>query len=201
MKIKMVLIIIGMGIALTACAGEAETTEPAPVEQASITETVVEAQPETQSRIEESKPEEAEMGTDTEAETEKASEVETASDKETETEKASEVEAASGEAAEDAQEAGGAETAAAEAEAPEAKGSFTQADIAVSVRGITVAPGEMMESYVSALGDPDAYEASPSCVEVGNDKIYTYGGVIIYSCRFNGTDRINLIELRERKLW
>lgn len=188
MKIKMILAIVGMGIALTACAGEAETTESVPVEQGSITETVVEAQPETESRTEESKPEETE--TDTEMESEMASE------KETESEKASEEKTASSEASETTQEADGAEAVAAEEEAPQAKGSFTQADIAVSVRGVAVAPGEIMENYVNALGEPDAYEASPSCVEVGDDKIYTYGGVTIYSCRSNGTDRINLIEIK-----
>lgn len=201
MKIKMLLTVIGMGIALTACAGGAKTEEPATAEQGSITEKAVETQPETKSQAEESRPEETEINT--QPETEMASEVETASDKETETEKASDKETetekasdketASGETSA-AQEAGGAETA--EVEVPQAKGSFTQADIAVSVRGVTVAPGEIMEGYVSALGDPDAYEASPSCVEVGDDKIYTYGGVIIYSCRFNGTDRINLIEIK-----
>lgn len=194
MKAKMILTVIGMGIALTACAGGAKTEEPAPAEQGSITEKAVETQPEAESQAQESRPEETE--TNTQAETERTSEVETASDKETEAETASEKETASGEAAEDAQEAGGAETATAEVEVPQAKGSFAQGDIAVSVRGVTVAPGEMMENYVSALGDPDAYEASPSCVEVGDDKIYTYGGVTIYSCRFNGTDRINLIEIK-----
>lgn len=190
MKIKMILAIVGMGIALTACASEAETTESVPVEQGSITETVVEAQSETESRTEESKPEEAESETDAQAEPEKASE------KETESEKVSEKETASREVSEATQETDKAEAVAAEEEAPQAKGSFTQADIAVSVRGVTVAPGEIMENYVNALGEPDAYEASPSCVEVGDDKIYTYGGVTIYSCRSNGTDRINLIEIK-----
>lgn len=188
---------IGMGIALTGCAGEAEVKEPVPVEQASITEKVVETRTEKESQAEEDKPEETEIHTEAESEKETESgkeenaEKETESGKEANAEKETEPEKETNlsETAVTGQEAGAAETAA-------ATGSFTQADIAVSVRGVVVAPGEIMENYVSALGDPDAYEASPSCVEVGDDKIYTYGGAIIYSCRANGTDKITLIEIK-----
>lgn len=189
MKRKIMLTIFGMSAALTACSGDAKTTEPAPVEHNSETKIVVAEQSEAESETEKRNSQEAptetesseETGVDNESESEKETEFsgEAASDKETNSGEAQETETAT----------------ASEEQTPQEKGSFTQADIAVSVRGVAVAPGEIMENYINALGDPDALDASPSCVEAGDDKTYTYGGVIIYSFRANATDRINLIEI------
>lgn len=67
--------------------------------------------------------------------------------------------------------------------------------IAVTVRGVAIVPGENMENYIGALGEPDELTGVPSCIEEGDDKTYTYGGVLIYTYRANGTDQINLIEI------
>lgn len=195
MNKKYVMIIIGVSLVLTACSGKADTTEPASVEQTVVAETVV-AQDEKESLSGQSeqqeKPEETEsseeMDSQKETETSKEadSEQETNSDAKTEPDKTAETEQETVET----KAAGPAEE-----KVSQATGSFTQADIAVSIRGVSVTPGEIMENYVNALGEPDALDASPSCVEAGDDKTYTYGGVIIYSYRANGTDRINLIEI------
>lgn len=83
----------------------------------------------------------------------------------------------------------------AEQETTQVKGTLTQADIAVTVRGVAIVPGENMENYIGALGEPDELTGVPSCIEEGDDKTYTYGGVLIYTYRANGTDQINLIEI------
>ena len=52
-----------------------------------------------------------------------------------------------------------------------------------------------MRDFVSALGEPDGYSAAKSCVEAGEDKIYVYGGITIYTYVTDGADRITLIEI------
>ena len=52
-----------------------------------------------------------------------------------------------------------------------------------------------MSAYTAQLGEPDAYGAAKSCTEAGDDKVYTYGGVTIYTYITNGVDVISLIEI------
>lgn len=76
-----------------------------------------------------------------------------------------------------------------------AEGSVSVSDYMVSVRGTAVVLQGDMRDFVSALGDPDGYSAAKSCVEAGEDKIYIYGGITIYTYVTNGADRITLIEI------
>lgn len=184
MKKNFLFAAIGVGLVLTACSGQTETLDQASVEQQSGQQAqVTEMQPAAATEQETEARQETEQETETQQETER----ETMTQQETD--------------AQDIQkETKVQETAVAEEkEVPEkpvqVKGELTQADIAVIVRGVTVVPGDIMENYIGALGEPDALEGSPSCIEEGDDKTYTYGGVLIYTYRANGTDRINLIEI------
>jgi hypothetical protein len=87
-----------------------------------------------------------------------------------------------------------------ETQQPAAEGSVSASDYTVSVRGTAVALQADMRDLVSALGDPDGYSAAKSCVEAGEDKIYIYGGITIYTYVTNGADRITLIEITGSEL-
>lgn len=76
-----------------------------------------------------------------------------------------------------------------------ARGTLLEEDLLIEIRGILITPGENMADYVEQLGEPDEYSAVPSCVEEGDDKVYIYGGIIVYTYRAEGKDRINLIEI------
>lgn len=76
-----------------------------------------------------------------------------------------------------------------------AGGSVSEADYGVSVRGTVIPLHGDMRVYIDALGEPDGYSAARSCVEAGEDKIYTYGGIAVYTYVTNGADRITLIEI------
>ncbi|MDE7272532.1 MAG: hypothetical protein K2N95_05640 [Lachnospiraceae bacterium] len=75
------------------------------------------------------------------------------------------------------------------------EGLVSVSDYMVSVRGTAVALQGDMRDYVPALGEPDEYSAAKSCVEAGEDKIYIYGGVTIYTYVTSGADRIAIIEI------
>lgn len=79
--------------------------------------------------------------------------------------------------------------------APVAEGSVSDSDFAVVVRGVTIPIKGDMSAYTSALGEPDEFGSARSCVEDGDDKVYTYGGTVIYTYITNGIDVISLIEI------
>lgn len=184
MKKRIILTIMGMSLALTACSGQAETSQQTPSQQTQEVETTAAEQTKEENHTQENQ--EQENKTQEEQE-------ETTAQQETEPEQEStENETSQQETVAAAEEQ--AETEPSEKTVKE-KGEITQADIAVSVRGVAVSPGEIMENYINALGEPDELSGVPSCVEEGDDKVYTYAGVVIYTYRANGTDRINLIEI------
>ena len=82
-----------------------------------------------------------------------------------------------------------------ETQQPATEGSVSALDYMVSVRGTAVVLQEDMRDFVSTLGEPDGYSAAKSCVEAGEDKIYVYGGITIYTYVTDGADRITLIEI------
>lgn len=179
-KERILVAVIGMGLALTACAGQEEPSvqgdaQPS-VQQIQETETAIVQQTQEKTQADKTQEEEAARQT-TEVESQTDTE-ETNVQKEDTTEKA------------ETQQ--NTET---ERETVQVKGELTQADIAVTVRGVAIVPGENMENYIGALGEPDELTGVPSCIEEGDDKTYTYGGVLIYTFRANGTDQINLIEI------
>ena len=78
---------------------------------------------------------------------------------------------------------------------PAAEGSVSANDFAVIVKGITIPLKGDMSAYTAQLGEPDAYGSAKSCTEAGDDKVYTYGGAVIYTYITNGVDVISLIEI------
>lgn len=82
-----------------------------------------------------------------------------------------------------------------QAEAPAAEGSVAAGDFAVVVKGVTIPLGSDLRDYTALLGEPDEYSAAKSCVEAGEDKVYTYGGAVIYTYITNGADIVTLIEI------
>ena len=65
----------------------------------------------------------------------------------------------------------------------------------MTVKGVSIPLGDDMRNYTAQLGDPDAYGSAKSCVEEWDDKVYTYGGVVIDTYITNGMDIISLIEI------
>lgn len=176
-KVKkgILLAAFGMSFALMACAGQEEQADDgqAPVQQTQVAEAEAET---VQNMPESTQADKTQEQQTTEAESEKS--VEETDMKET------------GAKETDVQETDAAKETATQPEAAQAKGELAQGDIAVTVRGVAVVPGEIMENYIGALGEPDELQGSPSCIEEGDDKTYTYGGVIIYTYRSNGTDKM-----------
>lgn len=77
--------------------------------------------------------------------------------------------------------------------APE--GSVSDSDYAVIVKGVTIPLRGDMRNYTASLGDPNDFASAKSCTEAGEDKVYTYGGAVIYTYITNGADVISLIEI------
>jgi len=78
---------------------------------------------------------------------------------------------------------------------PAAEGSVSSEDYAAVVSGQIIPLGGDMRDYVGLLGGPDEYGSARSCTEAGEDKVYTYGGTMIYTYVTNGADIISLIEI------
>ncbi|MFG6368923.1 MAG: hypothetical protein K1W16_10945 [Lachnospiraceae bacterium] len=159
------------------------TSEPV-IETQSVQET------ETQTEIETS----SELSSETETQTETQTETETQIETQTETEKTKETETVSQPEAPSETQV----TPESEAE-PEpvaaAEGSVSEGDYAVVVKGALIPLGGDMRNYVGTLGDPDEFGSAKSCTEAGEDKVYTYGGTVIYTYITNGADIISLIEV------
>ena len=75
------------------------------------------------------------------------------------------------------------------------EGSVSESDYAVIVKGVTIPVRGDMRNYMASLGDPNDFASAKSCTEAGEDKVYTYGGVVIYTYITNGADIISLIEI------
>ncbi|MDE7267757.1 MAG: hypothetical protein K2N89_09875 [Lachnospiraceae bacterium] len=75
------------------------------------------------------------------------------------------------------------------------EGSVSDSDYAVIVKGVTIPLRGDMRNYTASLGDPDDFASAKSCTEAGEDKVYTYGGAVIYTYITNGADVISLIEI------
>jgi len=75
------------------------------------------------------------------------------------------------------------------------EGSVEESDFAVIVKGVTIPLGGDMSNYEASLGEPDDFSSAKSCTEAGDDKVYTYGGTVIYTYVTNGADIISIIEI------
>lgn len=67
----------------------------------------------------------------------------------------------------------------------------------VLINGVLVSLGDNMAELEANLGTPDSFESAESCIGVGEDKTYTYGGTIIYTEPRDGKDLVYLINLEE----
>lgn len=67
--------------------------------------------------------------------------------------------------------------------------------LTMDVNNITVKLGMDMNDLIDQLGEADDYSAAKSCTGEGEDKIYTYGGISLYTYPEHGKDIIFIIEL------
>lgn len=92
------------------------------------------------------------------------------------------------------------EPAAQQPEAPSAdnnvpSGSFSGADMSISISGVRMSPNSNWASYSSALGEPSGVTQAPSCHFDGMDNIYEYSGFSVYTYRNGGEDYVYNIEI------
>ena len=92
------------------------------------------------------------------------------------------------------------EPAAQQPEAPSAdnnvpSGSFSGADMSISISGVRMSPNSNWASYSSALGEPSSVTQAPSCHFDGMDNIYEYSGFSVYTYRNGGEDYVYNIEI------
>lgn len=156
-------------------AGEPQSTQTE-IETESVTETEIETEIETET--------DTEAAAQTETQTESEKETETKAEVSPESQVEAEAESKPQEQAPEVQEA-----------APAVEGSVSDSDFAAVVKGVIIPLKGDMAAYTAQLGEPDAYGSAKSCTEAGDDKVYTYGGVVIYTYITNGVDVISLIEL------
>lgn len=76
----------------------------------------------------------------------------------------------------------------------EVDGKVTKEDFAVIVNGFKIELGTDINEVVEQLGEPDDYVQARSCLHDGDDKIYTYGGVIIYTYPEGKKDIVYIVE-------
>lgn len=182
------VILAGSMAIMSGCGASGETAANNVEEQAvqrenSIPVEVKSADEETQGVVGETRTE-AEAETQTEAETETQAEAET----ETQAEEKTETETAAVSQPEET-------SPAVQEAAAVAEGSVAESDYAVIVKGVTIPLNGDMRNYTALLGEPDAFSSAKSCTEAGDDKVYTYGGIVIYTYITNGADIISLIEI------
>ena len=135
-----------------------------------------------------------EIETEKEMETETETETETVAGKAAET--GNEAEKATEKGTEAAQEAEStAQAPDSQKDAPAPEGSVSLADYAITVKGVSIPLKGNMQDYAALIGDPDQFSEARSCTEAGTDKVYTYGGIVIYTYITNGADIVSLIEV------
>lgn len=72
--------------------------------------------------------------------------------------------------------------------------SLTEEDFVVDINGVAVKLGDDMSTLESSLGEPDSYETAKSCMGAGEDKVYEFGGITIYTYPIDGVDVVSAIE-------
>ncbi|MBQ7943502.1 MAG: hypothetical protein IJ326_05500 [Lachnospiraceae bacterium] len=87
-----------------------------------------------------------------------------------------------------------AQEAVVETQAAEAAGSLSEEDFVVDIKGVAVKLGDDMSTLEESLGEPDSYETAKSCMGAGEDKVYEYGGITVYTYPIDGVDVVSAIE-------
>lgn len=190
-------VLAGSIAAMSGCGASNKPTVENTTESAAQVQSVSEIQTEVESKTEVVSETEtaSEIETETKTETETMSETETTSKTETEKQSETKTEAElQSEAQKPPMETQTTSEPVLESVAV-AEGSVSEGDFAVLVKGTAIPLGGDMRNYVGLLGDPDDFASAKSCTEAGEDKVYTYGGAVIYTYITNGADIISLIEV------
>lgn len=76
----------------------------------------------------------------------------------------------------------------------DADGKVTKEDFVVIVNDVSIGLGTDINEVIEQLGEPDDYVQARSCLHDGDDKIYTYGGIIIYTYPQGKRDIVYIVE-------
>lgn len=76
----------------------------------------------------------------------------------------------------------------------EADGKVTKEDFAVIINDVRIEIGIDINEIIEQLGEPDDYMQARSCLHDGDDKIYTFGGIIIYTYPEGKKDIVYIVE-------
>lgn len=74
-------------------------------------------------------------------------------------------------------------------------GMVSREDLAIMVGDTLVCTGDDINILLESLGTPDDFVQARSCLYDGDDKLYTYGGIIIYTYPNGAEDIVYLIEV------
>lgn len=73
-------------------------------------------------------------------------------------------------------------------------GKFTKDDFVVYVNDVRIELGTDINIVLDKVGKPDDYVQARSCLHDGDDKIYTFGGIVIYTYPENKKDIVYIVE-------
>lgn len=73
-------------------------------------------------------------------------------------------------------------------------GKFSKEDFVVLVNGVRIELGTDINTIIDKVGEPDDYVQARSCLHDGDDKIYTYGGIVIYTYPEGKKDIVYIVE-------
>lgn len=74
---------------------------------------------------------------------------------------------------------------------------LTDEDFEITVNNTVIKIGGDMAANRETMGEPTDYSAAKSCMADGDDKIFTYGDINIYTHPVDGMDKIYLIEIND----
>ena len=75
------------------------------------------------------------------------------------------------------------------------EGSVYEGELIVNINGVDVKIGDDFAAVAETVGEPDDYQAAKSCTGEGDEKIYQYGGICVYTTPSGGQDNVYIIEL------
>lgn len=173
--------------ALAACSGSEENTESSGTIVLSSADEKSEASEEKTESKEESK---TESKTESKEESKEKSKAESSEDAESSEEESSEPsEEESEEESSEPVDEQGTEDSAEESLQPEPSSSeapvqsvgFSEADMSFVYNNAYIAPNDNMSEVIAKIGNANSVQSAPSCIGVGEDKIYNYGSFTIES--------------------
>lgn len=74
-------------------------------------------------------------------------------------------------------------------------GIVSSEDLAIKVGDVLVNTGDDINTLLDKLGSPDDFVQARSCLYDGDDKVFTYGGIVIYTYPNGAEDIVYLIEV------